>query len=352
MIIKKEDLFNFFATLTETHANPPQEIIIPAHSQWRTDDQRNFKIFKPTGADDNFTLDGYRPIFPLKNLFYITREALSTKTYEGPERIIAGVKACDLKALQLLDKALINEDFVDPSYKFWRQKTILIASDCTEVGNTCHCILVDGKPYAEQGYDINLSPLQDDTYLVHIGSDKGQALVDHFRKSYEVRDNSDETQNQVDQNRQQIIEQLQEQNRQYDRTKTYDTLKAARMDVWKQSSAECIGCGACTNICPTCYCLILNDESTDAAMFKKVRSLDSCQLHGYARVAGGASPRPKMEDRFRHRYLCKFLYMQSNFDMLGCTGCGRCSDACAAEIEFREATQKALFNENKPIESN
>jgi ferredoxin len=79
----------------------------------------------------------------------------------------------------------------------------------------------------------------------------------------------------------------------------------------------------------------LNDESQKND-FVKVRSYDSCQLHGYARVAGGASPRPKMSERFRNRYLCKFCYMPYNFQILGCSGCGRCIDACPAGIDFRQ----------------
>jgi len=79
----------------------------------------------------------------------------------------------------------------------------------------------------------------------------------------------------------------------------------------------------------------LNDESVEKE-FVKVRSYDSCQLNGYAKVAGGTSPRPKVFQRFRNRYLCKFDYMKSNFGLLGCTGCGRCTETCTAKIDFRE----------------
>ena len=71
-----------------------------------------------------------------------------------------------------------------------------------------------------------------------------------------------------------------------------------------------------------------------------MRSFDSCQWNGYARVAGGATPRPKMFERFRNRYLCKFLFMKSNFDLLGCTGCGRCTEACAGNIDFRKVVKR------------
>ena len=153
--------------------------------------------------------------------------------------------------------------------------------------------------------------------------------------------------------REELSELLFTQNMGYDRPEEYNNLRLAKSERWSEKSHECIGCGACTNICPTCYCLILNDESTEQE-FVKVRSYDSCQLHGYARVAGGASPRPKMTERFRNRYLCKFCYMQSNFQSIGCTGCGRCIDACPAGIDFREVVHsidnKSIDHLNKPEE--
>jgi len=62
-------------------------------------------------------------------------------------------------------------------------------------------------------------------------------------------------------------------------------------------------------------------------------------MYGYARVAGGGSPRHKMTERFRNRYLCKFDYMNHNFGEIGCTGCGRCTEACTAQIDFRKAVK-------------
>ena len=131
---------------------------------------------------------------------------------------------------------------------------------------------------------------------------------------------------------------LREQNREYERPSDYSEFRKVETKVWKQESEECVGCGACTNICPTCYCLILNDESINE-QFVKVRGYDSCQWYGYARVAGGGSPRHKMTERFRNRYLCKFDYMNHNFGEIGCTGCGRCTEACAAKIDFREVVK-------------
>ena len=85
---------------------------------------------------------------------------------------------------------------------------------------------------------------------------------------------------------------------------------------------------------------MVNDETQGAGEFIKLRTWDSCQHTGYARVAGGASPRPRLWQRFRHRYQCKFRFMQENFAVLGCTGCGRCIAACPAGIDLREVVSK------------
>jgi ferredoxin len=56
----------------------------------------------------------------------------------------------------------------------------------------------------------------------------------------------------------------------------------------------------------------------------------------FARVAGGANPRKKLSERLRHRFMKKFWRIPINYGFLGCTGCGRCIDACTGKIDVRE----------------
>jgi sulfhydrogenase subunit beta (sulfur reductase) len=68
----------------------------------------------------------------------------------------------------------------------------------------------------------------------------------------------------------------------------------------------------------------------------KLRGWDSCMYSGYAVTAGGGTPRPKLVERFRNRYFCKFKYLPLNYGLLGCTGCGRCVEGCQGKIDMRE----------------
>jgi heterodisulfide reductase subunit C len=106
-------------------------------------------------------------------------------------------------------------------------------------------------------------------------------------------------------------------------------------DIWKKHVETCVECGACTHACPTCHCYFLDDITR--AEFVKLRGWDSCQYSGYAVTAGGGTPRPRLVERFRNRYLCKFKYLFDNYGMYGCTGCGRCIEGCQGQIDMRAA---------------
>ncbi len=337
MLIKGEDIHAFLLGSVGGEKALFQEIIVPVRIQ-DGDSTEFFPARLEPGMD--FFLDGYRSIDPLKILLYNIREQVYPFTAKPARRLVAGVKACDLKALGVLDKALVNEDFVDPAYKAWREATTIMTADCTDAAATCHCTLVGGKPYPESGFDINLSRV-DDSYEITAGSDKGRELLEKMRETCPGRESDAEVRAAVEKNRRRMVERLEAQNAAFEAKPEYPRLKKSARAAWLKESEECVGCGACTNICPTCYCLILNEEG-EGESFIKVRSYDSCQWHGYARVAGGASPRPRMDQRFRNRYLCKFLYMQENFGELGCTGCGRCIEACPGEIDIRSVTHNTM----------
>lgn len=337
MIIKVDELMAFLRSSVLPESDLFQEVILPSRLK---EGNQTVSILSRLGASENYSLDGYRAVDPIKILFYGAREQVYPVAAKPVHRLIAGVKACDLKALQVLDLALINQDFVDPVYKVWRDSTTILSADCTEAGPACHCTLVGGKPFSEEGFDLNVSRV-DDSYVLIAGSDKGRDLLAVIKCTAVVKDLDAETWKSVREVRKKVTELVDSRNSDFRRLKEYAGLREGAMSAWGEESRQCVGCGACTNICPTCYCLILNEEGGDEK-FVKVRSYDSCQWQGYARVAGGASPRPRMRHRFRNRYLCKFLYMPSNFKSLGCTGCGRCTEACPGQIDFRSVVRDVL----------
>jgi ferredoxin len=341
MLVRSDLLVSFLETCRKEKLGGFRRVFVPVLSDGQ--DSRD-SFLAPIGSGRRLALDGYRSADPVKVLFYRSRERVSPFDLGPFPFLVAGVKACDLKGLQVLDAALVNKDFVDPAYRFWRENATILSFDCTEVGPSCHCTLAGGKPFVESGADANAAKVGEHHFLTAF-TPKGRALLDLIRSRLPVAEAGSRVLEGLEARRSEMLARVRAANAAYERSGDYALLKSAPKEGWLEESRECVGCGACTNVCPTCYCLILNDE-TEQGPFVKVRSYDSCQWHGYARVASGASPRPHMHERFRNRYLCKLVLMKDQFGLLGCTGCGRCTDACPGGIDFRGAVRRLM--ESRP----
>jgi len=307
---------------------------------------REFDIFAPYMENDHFymgqfvpegtmSLSGCRPTEPLKTLLYPPREQLLPPATVTKKKMFIGVRNCDLAALCLLDRALLHApDFVDPAYRAERDLTYIVALDCTDPLPTCHCDLVDLKPYPEACFDLALSPVGAG-FLLSAATAKGEEIAALFSAdTTPAGESGSRLTEEVKKNRERTMAQLAGQNSRFRKYCFGDS--GGSDESWTGFSGKCVECGGCSYICPTCYCIIVNDETRDSTDFRKVRAWDSCQHTGYARVAGGATPRPRLWQRFRHRYHCKFRIMNDNFSRSGCTGCGRCIEACPAGIDLRE----------------
>ncbi len=268
-------------------------------------------------------------------------DAGSVAIAEG-RNVLVGVRACELKAWKYLDKVMLEGDFDDPAYRARRENAVIISCDCADCAETCCCVLVDGRPYVEEGdgADINVTTLEDG-YLVEPMTDKGVELL-----GGEFSEASSEQLTARQRIRDAMVERLKTQNADF----TFNATDANPPDLpldddksWQRHSADCVECGACTNICPTCHCFYLFDHELAVGSNERVRAWDSCLLSTYHRMAGGEnmkiSPRPELRSRLANRILHKFVYSPQQYGMLGCVGCGRCVDACPGAIDIRKVVE-------------
>ena len=96
------------------------------------------------------TLGAFRPIEPLKSIFFQPREFLgpafnADEPASLPERIVIGVKNCDLAGLRIQDHMFAGLPPADPGYVQAREKTIVVTCDCTDCLDVCFCPVVDEK---------------------------------------------------------------------------------------------------------------------------------------------------------------------------------------------------------------
>jgi ferredoxin len=86
-------------------------------------------------------------------------------------------------------------------------------------------------------------------------------------------------------------------------------------------------------VCPTCYCFDAREEvELSLAEGKRVRVWDGCMLEDFAVVADGHNFRKDKSARFRHRIFRKGKTLPEKYGYFGCVGCGRCANACTADI--------------------
>jgi ferredoxin len=111
---------------------------------------------------------------------------------------------------------------------------------------------------------------------------------------------------------------------------------------WEEASAKCIACGACTYLCPTCYCFTITDEAQGLSG-KRLRSWDTCMSFQFTMEASGHNPRPTKAHRLKNRVGHKFSYYPTrNGGLTACCGCGRCIRKCPASVDIREIVVRAI----------
>jgi len=247
------------------------------------------------------------------------------------------VHSCDLHGIRLLDD-IFAEGSPDVHYLTRRENTLVIGIDCKEPCWEHSFCKSMGTLKPVSGYDLFLTDLGD-IYAVQAETKAGDALMEHgrfFMADYKVKD--------------QFFDTWRDKLASFPDRITFDTEKLPVMLadaydslVWDALEERCFDCGACTVVCPTCYCFDVQDE-TDLDMKSGVRyrKWDSCQLQDFAAVAGGANFRGKRSDRLRHRLFRKGKYFKEKFGRFACVGCGRCGRACLVHIDVKD-----IFNQLK-----
>lgn len=271
-----------------------------------------------------------------KRFFLPFRETMAVFRIEGLEwkkmiqynidrpRVIFGLHACDINALNRLDKVLMGSVYPMPYYAAKRMNTFIIGIGC-EPQPSCFCRSM-GADTATHGFDLFITNIGE-KYLVEILSAEAYELL----KNIETAAPSEE-------DHMMYVRAAKEKNRKFTtRVDTTDLAKILDMEfqspVWKDWGDKCLGCGSCAWVCPTCYCYGI-EETVDLNLqtARKIKTLYSCTVVDFAEVAGGHNFRPERATRLKYRYYHKHRGFVEAYEEPLCVGCGRCGDACLAGI--------------------
>jgi len=267
------------------------------------------------------------PVTPLKNFFLPVRENVTTDNRPPMPVVIIGAPACDVLAMAFLDQIYLDEDFPDPAYRERRENSTIIATDCLCTGLYCHCTSYGIDPVGNEHADLSLAVIDGYVILASFGL-KGENFI-HALELEKIVEPGPNLVQILEKKRGEVAGRLRAANQGLPDYETTGRLVSAPGNgAWEKYSANCVSCGACSAICPTCSCFLLIDRTG----FEKVRQLDTCQYPGFERVAGGEDPLAELRERFRNRYMCKYVWKPGKYKMKACTGCGRCIEACIGGI--------------------
>ena len=274
---------------------------------------------------------GKEILFPQsEELYRYTVSAEGVRMEDGvdaTDTIVFGMHPCDVKSLVLLDNVFKNDQYEDIYYLTRRGNTLIVGLGCNEPGSTCFCSNMNSGPFAKEGSDIFLTDLGE-AYLVEGVSEKGKALLSKLglkAAGEEAKGAAAKLQGEVKADHGVVLEGISE--------------KQAGMfehSFWESLHEKCIGCGACTYLCPTCHCFDIADEATDCSGCR-VRNWDACMFPLFTLHGSGHNPRTGGKARWRQRLMHKFNYFVDRYNATACVGCGRCIINCPVYLDIRQA---------------
>lgn len=267
----------------------------------------------------------------------------ATAVLPAPEPVaFVGVRACEIAALDVLDRTFVGGPHVDPRYAARRSGAFVLAVNCLEPGELCFCASMGTGPRAEAGYDLCLTELGD-RFLLEVGSPRGQAVVDRLA----VTPATPVDEQTLDRG---IAGACASMGRAMD-PRGLPELLFGNLDhaQWDDVAERCLSCGNCTQVCPTCFCqskehpTVVGDDTA-----AQVRSWDSCFTDDHAAVHGGTF-RPTIKDRYRQWLTHKVGSWVSQYGVSGCVGCGRCIAWCPVGIDITEEVAAIRADPAPPV---
>lgn len=237
---------------------------------------------------------------------------------------LIGLSNCDIWALFAFLK-----EFEDTNLLHKREDLLIVGAECLPDQN-CFCEKMGTDKYAP--FDIFLQEEKND-YSVFTGTKHGEKILKKIG---------------ILKNQKLILRPIKNKKDNFNLEQISKTIKdrTSNEDFWQGISDNCFGCGACTAVCPLCFCTrqdFINNIKGESSQCLK---WDSCFAKRFSEVQNNFDLRPQNIDRLYNWYHHKFVRAKHENNHYLCTGCGRCIEACPANLNIKNILENLANKDN------
>lgn len=343
----------FLAGLSQqTGGEGPTRVLVPVR-------RGRAVVFAPYAPGEGFTLER-ATVSPKEIVLPRCETLLSYKRAKDPNHpdhatlsvddtpqaqptVLVGGRPCDARGFAILDRPYTQGTFTDPYYQARRACLTVITLTCDTGCATCFCHWMGSGPADSEGSDVLMTAVKAedraDVYVLEAVTEKGEALL---------------AETGLPEGTAYMDAALNARRAALDGMPPAPELGAvpealaarfADTDFWEQQTALCLSCGACTYMCPTCYCFNITDEGEGLGKQtgRRIRSWDTCMSSLFTREASGHNPRLAKTLRMRNRISHKFSNYPITWNgVFSCNGCGRCIRHCPVHLDIRAIVLAAI----------
>jgi len=309
-------------------------------------------VFAPYAEGGEIVLDRDATMPPKQAVFPATEELLRFRRVKDPEdpgrvdvelsasqpapkTVVFGARPCGTRGFLAYDRVYRSPKTTDPYYAARRDATLFVTVACTAPGNSCFCHWVGSGPDDASGSDLLLTPVTGGFVVLAVSGRGDELLGSPLLEP--AGDRTAEAEKVLAAVRAALPPAPDISGARDGLTAVFDD-----MGFWDEVSAKCVSCGACTYLCPTCYCFNITDEG-DGLAGRRLRTWDNCMSFQFTLEASGHNPRPTKAHRLRNRVGHKFSYYPALHEgAVACCGCGRCVRGCPVSVDIREIVLAAI----------
>lgn len=317
---------------------------------WGVTDRQQLGDYQLTTGDPAFAFAWTNAVSSIKTFLFKAQETVWRVQRDEGGRLqfnpvvevepiaLIGVRPCDIAAMRIQDKVFINDQYQDNRYQARRQALFTVVMNCTQSSDNCFCLATGYSPQAGKGFDLAMTELTDG-FTVSTGSEAGIKVLEKLALC-------PATDSQIQQAQQGVenAKKMQKRSLPSQQWLAQQPMRDGDDSCWDEVTAQCISCGSCTQVCPSCFCHRKMDlPLMDGEGNEHIRSWDSCfsDDHGYTH---GHRFRVGTRNHYQQWLNHKFIFWHQQFDVSGCVGCGRCLTWCPAKIDVTQVVNKVYHD--------